>query len=130
MRTYIAIIRFIIMELLFVKGFYWSIMSLFLRRDDNGDMLIIDLFQLLDVRITRIRTSVGTIVSQGLIGLVNLTGKLINIITFPQDSDSSIHHVTVHYQPMLFIHHYLPIITRMNALTTFNLNTIRIGGVY
>ena len=93
-------------------------------------MLVIDLFQLLDVRVTCIRTSIGTIVSQGLVRLFNLMGKLINIIAFPQDSDSSIHHVTVNDKPVLFIHYYLPIIPGMNALATFDLNAIRIGGVY
>ena len=104
----------------FVKRSHRRIMGLFLGRDDDLDVLRVNLFQRIGVGITCVSASVFAFFAEVFLCVFHLVGKLFDIVAL-------IDHVATHDQPMFLIHYDLAVVPGMGSLTSLDFNAVRIG---
>ena len=118
----VAVLARVALKLWLFKLFCGRIIGLFLRRYDDRDILIINLFHLVGVGITGVSARSLAFFVKVSLRLVYLVGKLVDVVAL-------IDYATVHDQPVFFIGHGLGIVPGMGALSSLDLDAFRISDV-
>ena len=122
LRADIMVVVGIVLKPGLVKWLRGCVMGLLFGRNDDRNVLVVNLFGFLGVGITGVATGLSALFAQVFMGLLYLVGKLMDVGALAD-------HIAMHDQPVFFIDHDLAVVPGMETLTTLDLDAVRVGGI-